>query len=142
MRETTRFADTIIRIVDAAGQGRAFRHDDHYHVKIENGAYMPLVIESWQSEMYPGRRTVSVAHYFEQGGDLLPDPEVEMVDTGDPISLSQINSFTRCTWLGLNGRLMVDMRAKREVMSLMAMWGRNLVAQGFDEAAKRREVGR
>ena len=138
MRETTRFADTVARIVDAAGQGEAYRTAGHFHIKIENGAYMPLVIESWPSEMYPGRRTVSVAHYYEAAGDLVPDPEVEMVDAGYPIGLRQINSYTRCMWRAYDdGRLLVDLRAKREVMSLMAMWGRNLVAQRFIQAAKR-----
>ncbi len=136
MRERTRFAETIARIVDATGQGAAFRTDDHYHVRIANHGYMDLVIESWASPHYAGRRNISVAHYYEQNGDLVADPEVEIVDTGMPIGLSQPWGYTRCL-LVQDGKLMLKPRAKADVMSFLVVWGRNLRQQGFVEAARK-----
>lgn len=42
------------------------------YAKIDNsqGCFMPVVVEDIGSNM------ISVAHYFEQNGDLIPDPEM------------------------------------------------------------------
>lgn len=40
------------------------------HLRLNNEPYMPLVIEK------VGKDFVSVAHYYEQNGDLVADPEV------------------------------------------------------------------
>lgn len=42
------------------------------YAKIDNtsGAFMPVIVEQ------VGNNTVSVAHYYKQNGDLIPDPEM------------------------------------------------------------------
>lgn len=135
MQQQTKFAATITKIIDAAGKGEAFRTADHFHIRIKNSGWMDLVIESFPSPQYPGRRNISVAHYYEQNGDLVPDPEVEIVDTGMPIGLSQWCGYTACVW-EQDGKLMLAPRAKAEVMSFLNIWERNLRHQGFLAAAK------
>lgn len=58
---------------------------------------MPLVIEAWDSPIAGEGRRISIAHYFESAGDLVPDPEVEIRDDGWPIELSQSMGYTQVT---------------------------------------------
>jgi hypothetical protein len=52
--------------------------NDHLKIDNTNGTFMPVVIEKVQEVMfYQSECTIySVAHYFEQNGDLVPDPEM------------------------------------------------------------------
>ena len=52
------------------------------HLKIDNteGSFMPLSIEQLGSEMdLAGRKVIvySLAHYYKQNGDLVPDPDMK-----------------------------------------------------------------
>ena len=47
-----------------------------FHIKIENPPYMALVIEDIQELGPHGFPVISVAHYGEQNGDLMRDPEM------------------------------------------------------------------
>ncbi len=51
---------------------------EHQKIDNTNGAFMPVVIEKVHEVMfYQSECTIySVAHYFEQNGDLVPDPEM------------------------------------------------------------------
>ena len=64
---------TIETIVANAGTLDKFHKDvngdEHFYLKVENDPYLPLVIEAWGG-------CVSVAHYYEQNGDLMRDPEI------------------------------------------------------------------
>lgn len=50
------------------------------HLKLDNsnGIFMPVVIEKIADFEFKGFKTVqySIAHYFEQNGDLVPDPDI------------------------------------------------------------------
>src|ERR1035437_8042859 len=48
----------------------AFTSNEDYYMKIENQGYMPLSIEKHGAQ-------ITIAHYFEQGGDLIADPDME-----------------------------------------------------------------
>jgi hypothetical protein len=62
---------TILRILERAGGYRPA-----LFLKIEHPPYMPLVIEA-SPELGPlGLPGLSVAHYGEQNGDLMRDPEM------------------------------------------------------------------
>ena len=132
----SKFLAMVKQIVAAAGQTYAFEHGVHFHLKLEHPVYMPLVIESWETgQPYRGeKRVVSVAHYFEQEGDLLADPEVLITDHGDPIHLQQVVCFTQVMWLGPLGTVCND-RARRSVEELLRIWALNLREQGWIETA-------
>ena len=133
------FLATIVEIVKAAGQFEEFtRRGCHFHVTIENGPYQPLVIEAWDSPIRGEGRRISIAHYFESNGDLVPDPEVEIRDDGWPIELSQVLGYTQVTVYREDGTLLFAPRAKRDVLHFLDdTWAPNLRAQRFIEAARK-----
>ncbi len=105
---------------------------------IENQPYMRLVIEDI-GQGPRGHQAISVAHYFEQNGDLCQDPEMafELVPQGQgftyepylfqqaipPIYQEVFKSGTE------------DARLKRQLISFAQLWDRNLGEQGFVTAA-------
>ena len=133
------FLATIVEIVKAAGLFEEFtRRGRHFHVVIENGSYQPLVIEAWDSPIAGEGRRISVAHYFEQEGDLVPDPEVEIRDDGWPIELSQVWGYTQVTVYQEDGTLLFAAESKRDVLHFLDdTWAPNLRAQRFIEAARK-----
>jgi len=133
------FLATIVEIVKAAGQFEEFtRRGCHFHVVIENGSYQPLVIEAWDSPIAGEGRRISVAHYFESNGDLVPDPEVEIRDDGWPIELSQVLGYTQVTVYQEDGTLLFAPRSRRDVLYFLNdTWAPNLRAPRFIEAARK-----
>jgi hypothetical protein len=101
---------------------------------------MALVIESWKTPDALGTgetRRISVAHYFESWGDLVPDPELEMNDFGYPVALNQQGHETRIIWRDQeSGKVLVRPGAKKSVESFCRMWASNIRAQRFVQAAK------
>ena len=133
------FLATIVEIVKAAGQFEEFtRRGRHFHVTIENGSYQPLVIEARDSPIAGEGRRISVAHYFEQAGDLVPDPEVEIRDDGWPIELSQVLGYTQVTVYREDGTLLFAPQSRQDVLHFLDdTWAPNLRAQRFIEAARK-----
>lgn len=112
---------TIETIVEKNGLTKAYKEamvgGENLHLRIENGLYMPLVIEVFKG-------TISVAHYFTQNGDAMRDPEI-VFDPG--------------TWYAVEitqdpiGRYQKLPKGKYSpgIESLARMWAKNLRNQGF-----------
>ena len=111
-------------------------------LRIEVEGFMPLCIEA----VGPGPRgglLLSVMHVYEQNGDLMRDPDVEVevipgADDWLPVSCSQdaLGVYreavsTRGGVVLFHHGLVADMRR------FMDLWDRNLRDQGFIEAARR-----
>ena len=62
---------TILQILERAGGYRST-----LSLKIENPPFMELVIEATDESGPCGLPAISVAHYGEQNGDLMRDPEM------------------------------------------------------------------
>jgi hypothetical protein len=62
---------TILRILERAGGYRPT-----LYLKIENPPFMALVIEATPEPGPCGAPAISIAHYGEQNGDLMRDPEM------------------------------------------------------------------
>ena len=62
---------TIIAILNKAGGWHP-----RLYLRIENAPYMALVIEATGESGPMGLPVLSVAHYGEQNGDLMRDPEM------------------------------------------------------------------
>jgi hypothetical protein len=116
---------------------------DGLYLNIENPPYMRLVIE--QIGIGPnGRPSLSVAHYFEQNGDLCQDPEMcfEVERNGEEFSFSPylfqqaIPPVYQEVASDSTGRTLCK---KLEVFA--AQWDTNLGQQGFVEAAERAKKG-
>src|SRR5689334_17706905 len=106
-------------------------------LKLELGAgWMPLVIE------HIGRNLISVAHYYQQNGDLVPDPEIVFY-TGDPAGWVPvecqlaIGTRTVCARVtnGILGHL--NRAAALSVADFADMWADNIRDQGWLAEARK-----
>lgn len=134
-----KFLEAVLAIVTAAGQlERLKQRGAHFTLHIENGDYMPLVIEVWDSPITGEGRRISVAHYRNVEGDLVGDPEVEIRDDGFPIELTQLDWYTPVVaYYDERGTQWFYNRALRDVRHFLdTTWGPNLLAQGFVQAAR------
>jgi hypothetical protein len=101
--------------------------------KVDNagGAFMAVHVEC------VGRTGLgllySVAHYFEARGDLVADPEMELLRDGSgawfPVSISMALGGRRALLLGEGGRARVDEREYRSQCRFLSVWMRNIRAQ-------------
>jgi len=129
---------TLLRILERAG---GFRPT--LYLKIENPPYMALVIEAVPEPGPLGVPAISVAHYGEQNGDLMRDPEMCFeLSTPDSGELSLDSYYFRNDYMGseqwsrnlVDGRYVVlpDLHKLHELFA--EVWDGNLKSQGFPEA--------
>ena len=127
---------TVLRILERAGGYRPT-----LYLKIENPPYMALVIEAVPGSGPLGCPALSVAHYGEQNGDLMRDPEMcfELGLTRGPrlspfyyrndyAGIEQWSRFIR------DGHHVCHAMLHREHERFAALWDRNLRDQRFLEA--------
>ena len=98
---------TILQIIQKAGGW----HPGLY-LKIDNPPYMELVIEAMDESGPMGLPALSVAHYGEQNGDLMRDPEM-------------------CFELGLAGGAHLDPWYWRNDYAAVEQWSRNIVRDHY-----------
>lgn len=100
-------------------------------VHLKSSGFMDLVAERLEKDKY------SLTHYFEQAGDLVPDPDMEVrVLTEQRIAeaLSYQDQFGyRCVYPE-PGK--VDIKAKKDLNAYLNKWLTNLINQGFKYEAK------
>ncbi|MFP5236655.1 MAG: DUF6908 domain-containing protein [Acidobacteriota bacterium] len=129
---------TILRILARAGGYRPT-----LSVKIENPPYMALVIEA-TPELGPlNLPALSVAHYGEQNGDLMRDPELCFELSKPPLSgLEPSVYYFRSDYMGVEqysryregDNYIVAPNLYEEHRQFARLWDKNLRAQGFFEA--------
>lgn len=120
-----------------------------FHIRIENEPWMTLVIEDTQERGPNGLPAISVAHYGEQNGDLMRDPEMifEAEESGEQMNL--IPFYWRNDYAGIeqysafaeDGRTLLNAKLKREHIDFARIWDANLRAQGFLEAFVSQQKG-
>ena len=107
---------------------------------IDNTPFMPLVIEALDESGPCGLPALSVAHYGEQNGDLMRDPEMcfEFGQAGgahlnpfywrnDCVGVEQWSRFIAGTDYAFHRALF------QQHVSFAKVWDRNLRSQGFAE---------
>jgi hypothetical protein len=130
---------TLLEIIRRAGGWNS-----GLYLKIENAPYMALVIEATDESGPGGLPAISVAHYGEQNGDLMRDPEMcfELGFAEEP----GLDPFHfRNDYIGLEqwsrtfaGGQYVRLRHLHEQHKQFAtQWDNNLRLQGFAEAFER-----
>jgi len=111
------------------------------HVRLECKGFMPLAVEA----IGPGPRQlpmVSVAHYYEQNGDLMKDPEmvfeVDTAGTFHPVSFQEDNLgiFHEAVFTNDTGQVMVRPRPVNGLVAFARQWDKNLKEKGFVDAAR------
>ena len=129
---------TILQIIEDAGGLAAFTW-----ARIENPPFMLLVIESLGEPGPNGHRALSIAHYGEQNGDLMRDPEMCFELTELPDSSLTLNAFYwRNDYAGIeewsryrqNDLPMTRSVTHAEHVAFAAQWSQNLIDQDFFEA--------
>ncbi len=111
---------------------------------------MRLVIEDIQIPGPNGYPSLSVAHYGEQNGDAMGDPEMlfELVETPGHIRL--VPYYSRNDYMGVeqysrfnqDGAVLVRPRLLSEHRSFARIWDRNIRAQGFVGAFPRMKTAK
>ncbi len=118
----------VEKILAAHRKLQEFNGAEDFHARICNEPYMPLAIERHGS-------TVTVTHYFEQNGDLVPDPdmEFEISSSGEwlPVAVQfAIGSYHRAIFTE-DGKRFVNRRELKDQILFSNMWAKNLLEQGF-----------
>jgi hypothetical protein len=134
---------TVAKIIEARGGLKRLR--DNY-IRLDNPPYMRLVIE--HVGIGPrGMPAISVAHYYEQNGDLMRDPEMvfevnpDFWQTGDwePVSYRQDNLAMyqqQAVFIDDQGHAVADADTVRQLKAFARQWDRNIADQGFLKAAQ------
>ena len=132
---------TVLQIIEEAGGLSAFTW-----ARIENPPFMPLVVESLGERGPSGHRALSIAHYGEQNGDAMRDPEICAEVVVEKGSASLWPYYFRNDYAGVeswnrqraaDGSMTCRPQETRDLESFMEMWDANIQAQGFLEAFRR-----
>ena len=107
------------------------------HRKFDNGGsgIMPAVVEAVGTTPQ-GALIISVAHYYEQNGDLMADPEITFVVARDdyvfPISYKQDGLGIDREYVRWEGeRVFWNLKAQNDLASFCTNWMRNIKEQQF-----------
>jgi hypothetical protein len=101
------------------------------HLKLTMPNMLPLVIET-----LPGNQ-VSVAHYGEQNGDPMRDPEVVFMVQNDEwvaaeVTQDYVGKYQRVVWQENGvGPWRFNHVAQADLASFVRTWSRNIRAQGW-----------
>lgn len=119
---------TIIysRLNKITGGIERFLKSENGYLKLTSTGFMPLVIEKI------GKNTISITHYYEQNGDLVPDPDItakiypehrmaEALTYQDTYKYEEIYPET--------GK--VNVKLKKELNTFLNQWLHVLKQQGF-----------
>jgi hypothetical protein len=137
---------TILHILEKAG---GYRRD--LYVRVENPPYLPLVIEATPDPGPCGLRAVSVAHYGEQNGDLMRDPEM-CFEVSRPIfsRLHLYPYYYRNDYMGVEqwsrfitgDHYAYHAELYPQYSRFAVLWDKNLYVQGFLAAYERQQSQR
>jgi len=96
-----------------------------------NGAFMPVHVECVSRTEHG--LVFSVAHYYEQNGDLIADPEMDLLRdaSGDwyPLSISMAFGRKHAVMFVGRGKARVDEREYRSQLRFLSTWMKNVRAQ-------------
>src|SRR5580704_5791149 len=119
------------------------------YLKIENAPYMALVIEATDESGPSGLPAISVAHYGEQNGDLMRDPEM-CFELGFAEGPHLEPFYFRNDYLGIEqwsrtierGHYVHLSGLHEQHKQFARQWDNNLRLQGFAEAFERQQTPR
>ena len=131
---------TILEILKKAG---GWHHG--LYLRIENPPFMALVIEATDESGPCGLPALSVAHYGEQNGDLMRDPEM-CFELGFAVGAHLTPFYFRNDYLGIEqfsrtiegDNYVFDRDLYDQHEKFAGLWDKNLSRQGFIEALTRR----
>jgi len=131
-------------------QRGGFEAVSNHYIRLENPPLMRLVIEVIGGPYPNGAYQLSVAHYGEQNGDAMRDPELTFLVT--PVErgrawtpLTYENSYLGCYQVAAEvnelGEVTVrDQRLLRDLRHFAKQWDGNIKDQGFLEVFERQNA--
>jgi len=102
-------------------------------MRIENKPYQRLCIEQIDTNL------ISVAHYFEMNGDLVPDPDMVFLILDSywyPISFQSQIMYEESVKYDADGQIATILSGMKSMVSFASTWAENIIAQGYLEAVK------
>lgn len=118
----------VEQILAKRGKLDEFKTSEDFHIKIKNDPYMPLTIEKH------GNR-VMVIHYFEQNGDLISDPDQEMMIGADgewyPVAIQFATGHYSKAREWRDGKEFINPREIVDQVRFSSQWAKNIKNQGF-----------
>lgn len=133
---------SIQQIIEERGGFAAVREN---YIRIENEPFMRLVIEVIGGPYPNGAWEISVAHYGEQNGDAMKDPEVTLLVTPTDRGLawqplayenSYAGAYDEACRVNRDGTLVIrSSRSMAQIAEFVMMWDTNIAEQGFIAAA-------
>ena len=117
---------------------------DEQYVKLESKGFMDLHVNRLNADFVAGEMArgthwnyYSLAHYYSQNGDMIPDPDMVVrvhIDNNMAEVWSYQDSFGyKEVYTEREGKVMVYQARKKDLNNFMKFWLRNLKAQGFFE---------
>ena len=143
----------ILKIVDAFGGMDAL---EKKAIKVEVRGYHMLTID-YIGRGPNGHPAIAVAHRYEQNGDLMADPDMQMEiapalrglkivpDELHPYTFQQdsLGLYQQVYDYGEDGKPKgVRVKLKKDLAAFMRLWDKNLAAQGFVKAAQKTQEGK
>jgi hypothetical protein len=110
--------------------GKDFSKSGEY-IKLKSKGFMDLNIENI------GQNLIAISHYYEENGDLIPDPDVQIWIAPDgnyyPIAYQNNFGYRRYAELENNNTSWsrADLRGQAELASFCNQWSTNLRNQEF-----------
>jgi len=116
------------------------RLDQKSSIKIDNsrGAFMPVHLEKIETDVNLAGRPVdiySLSHYYEQNGDLIPDPDmtfaVSKVDSAYiwPLTIQNQFGYKRGIYRAENGAWKINASEQADQAVFAGMWLKNIKQQ-------------
>lgn len=127
LRSVTQAARKTLKcLVDGLNELGASKKIDNSH-----GAYMAVCVERVEETQHGP--IFSVAHYFEQNGDLVPDPDVTLLRAGDrefyPLSYQDGRTYRRGVEINADGAVRVDREQQSDLAQFVGGWMKNIKQQ-------------
>lgn len=102
--------------------------------KIDNaqGLFMAVHVDFlWESKQ---GRIYSLSHYYEQNGDLMRDPDMEFLDTGEailPMTYRQdgLGIHQTALLIGEDEQLRVNIKLQKQITTFANQWMKNIKDQ-------------
>lgn len=128
LKKGSRMKAAIEKIVSAQGKIDEFIQGEDFYLRIDNPPFLPLVIERHGL-------SASVTHYFEQNGDLIPDPDMEFIITNSeewfPVATQFATGHYRRAIFFEEDKKLVSKNELCSQIQFANMWAKNLLEQGF-----------
>ena len=130
-RRANQYERNYARLEALMGQPLCDLHSDRSY-RLRAPGFMDLVVEVLPQDPDTGAMVLSLAHYFEQNGDLCQDPEmtVRVLPQGMVEALSFQQSIPPIYNVVHPEPGKVAPRVKQDLNAFLSFWLRNLTAQG------------